>query len=427
MTTSKKNMVIFLLGKLVSLFGTHIYSFAMGLYILKITGSAMNFGISILLGTVPRLILGPIGGVISDKFDRKKIVLLTDFFSGIVMFLAFGLSLIFGLSIWIIYGSTLLLASLNTLFSTSFDAAMPNLVADESLKKINSYNQAINSLSGIIGPLLGGFVYALISPELFILANGISFILSTFSESLIDFYWKVEKRIVKTSLKETRFIKDIKEGFSYIKKTNNLLILIEGALVINFLFTAITVAIPHLLVVQFSISERSFGIIESAGALGSLTLSIIIANKVNQFNVKKVVSKLIAMAGIVFLYSIPVLPFSPSILDRIIPIYYGIIYFMFGGIIVLVNIPIIVYIQEIIKDEFRGRVMSLIVTISAAISPLGYLIHGILLDIVPTYIIMIYVGIGLFLISIVMLTRFKNEEKENNIKTIATIEEPASI
>jgi MFS family permease len=405
MNKTKKNTILFLLGKLVSLFGTRIYGFAMGLYILKITGSALNFSISILLSTIPALIFGPIGGVIADRVDRKKMVLLTDFFSGIIMLVAFLLSQVFGLQIWIIYMSTVLLSILNTLFTTAFDSALPNLVDDSSLSKVNSYNQAMNSLTGILGPIVGGIVYALVPPTMFIIFNGVSFILSTFSEYFIDFYWKVEKSVEKIAVKEVDFLANIKEGFAYIKTRKLIMSIMSVAVFINFLFTAIIVAIPHILVVQLNMSDEIYGIIEAVFAIGSLFASIIFANKLGELKPLRMGAFIICLGIINILFGVPLMVTRLLEINNFVAIFYGVLFFIMGCILVLINIPMAVYMQKTTDDEYRGRVMGLSGTLAMAISPLGFLLHGFLLDLIPTYIIMIYAGVGIFLIAIYMMKK----------------------
>ncbi|MCT4598494.1 MAG: MFS transporter [Vallitalea sp.] len=415
MNKTKKNMILFLVGKLVSLFGTRIYGFAMSLYILKVTGSALNFAITILLSTVPSLIFGPIGGVIADKLDRKKMVLLTDFFSGVIMFVAFLLSQIYGLQLFIIYISTIFLSILNTLFSTGFDAALPNLVDDDKLGKINSYNQAINSLSSIIAPILGGVIYALVPATYFILFNGVSFVLSAISESFIEFYWKVDRKVQKINIKEVNFFDDIKNGFNYIKKKSDLMIVLEACLFINFLFTALAVSIPHLLVVQFAVSDKAYGGIEAAFGVGSLLMSILFANKLGKFKPIKTGIYLMILASSFILCSIPLIFILLATIPNFVPIYYGVVNFIIGSIIILINIPLVVYIQETSDDEYRGRVMALVTTIASAITPLGFLLHGLILDFIPTWIIIIYAGAGVCLISLRMIIKFNHTEvKDHN-------------
>jgi len=395
---SNKNMVLFLLGKLVSLLGTRIYGFAMSLYILKTTGSALNFSISILVYTVPALFFTPIGGVIADRFDRKRIVLMTDFLSGVVMFAALGLSQIYGLQIWIIYLASVFLSIFNSLFATSFDAALPNLVDDGNLGKVNSYNQAINSVSQIVAPVIGGAVYALIPPTLFILFNGISFILSTFSEAFIDFYWKVEKKAKNIVVKEMRFIEDIKEGLAYLKTKTTIMIVIQAALVLNFIFTVINVAIPHILVVQYPISNKAFGIVEATFSIGALVVSLCFAKKLGKFKSNRLAFLTVGLGVLACLFAVPLIFTELMTIPYFEATYYGVLFFIMGCLIVIINIPFMTYIQETSEDKYRGRVMSLITTIASAISPLGFLIHGLLLDFVPTYIIIIYAGVSLILI-----------------------------
>ncbi len=404
-------MVLFLLGKLVSLLGTRIYGFAMSLYILKTTGSSLNFAISILVYTVPALFFTPIGGVIADRFDRKRTVLITDFLSGVVMFVTLGLSQIYGLQIWIIYMASVFLSIFNSLFASSFDAALPNLVDDGNLGKVNSYNQAINSVSQIVAPVIGGAVFALISPTFFILFNGISFILSTFSEAFIDFYWKVEKKAKNIVVKELNFIEDIKEGLTYLKTKTTIMIVIQAALVLNFVFTVINVAIPYILVVQYPISDKAFGIVEAAFSVGALAISLCYAKRLGKFKPSRLAFLTVGLGVLSGLFAVPLIFTELMTIPYFEAIYYGVLFFIMGCLIVIINIPFFTYIQESTEDQYRGRVMSLITTIASAITPLGFLIHGLLLDFVPTYIIIIYAGSVLVLIGIYFGWKFSHLTK----------------
>ncbi|MGB9977422.1 hypothetical protein [Thermovenabulum sp.] len=60
------------LGKSISLLGSYLYNFAISLYVLKMTGSGLSFSLSLVAGTLPRVIFGPFSGVLCDNFSRKK-------------------------------------------------------------------------------------------------------------------------------------------------------------------------------------------------------------------------------------------------------------------------------------------------------------------------------------------------------------------
>ena len=66
------NFILFSLGKFVSIFGASIYSFAMGLHVLEITGSGLSFAMTLIVSIIPMLIINPFAGVVADKFDKKR-------------------------------------------------------------------------------------------------------------------------------------------------------------------------------------------------------------------------------------------------------------------------------------------------------------------------------------------------------------------
>ena len=100
--------------KTVSIFGSSIYSFALGLYVLQITGSALNFAITLILGTIPMIVMNPFAGVIADKVDKKKLVVCMDVISGCLLITVYILSSYYGLNLFIIYTTTFLM----TVFTT---------------------------------------------------------------------------------------------------------------------------------------------------------------------------------------------------------------------------------------------------------------------------------------------------------------------
>ncbi len=80
-----KNLFLYSTGKTISIFGTAIYNFALGLYVLKQTGSALSFAVTLILGIIPMVIINPFAGVIADKVNKKTLVVLMDFLSGILL------------------------------------------------------------------------------------------------------------------------------------------------------------------------------------------------------------------------------------------------------------------------------------------------------------------------------------------------------
>jgi len=182
-----RNICLYAIAKTVSIFGSSIYSFALGLYVLQITGSALNFAITLILGTIPMIVMNPFAGVIADKVDKKKLVVCMDVISGCLLITAYILSSYYGLNLFIIYTTTFLMTVFTTFFGIGLEAAKPNIVSKERLMSLNSISKIIDSISLILGPMLGGIVFAVFDMKTFIIINGISFILSAISILFINF------------------------------------------------------------------------------------------------------------------------------------------------------------------------------------------------------------------------------------------------
>ena len=114
------NLVLFSLGKFVSVFGTSVYTFAIGLYVLKITGSGLSFAATLGFGLVATIIFNPIAGVMADRFDKKRIVVAMDLLNGFLFITVYFISLIYDLNLITIYLSTFLTTVFTTILGISF-------------------------------------------------------------------------------------------------------------------------------------------------------------------------------------------------------------------------------------------------------------------------------------------------------------------
>lgn len=107
------------------------------------------------------------------------------------------------LSIIGIYVVTFIMTTFTTIFNVSIEAAKPHLVSKDKLMSINSISKILDSSSSIIGPMVGGLVFAFIDIKLFIIINGLSFIVSAILEIFINFrfnFTEMKKTIKKSIL-----------------------------------------------------------------------------------------------------------------------------------------------------------------------------------------------------------------------------------
>lgn len=413
----KNNIILYMAGKVVSLLGTNIYTFAISLYILKTTGSGTSFALSILLGMVPRIILSPIAGSLADRRDRKKMIVGLDALSGFIVLGLALISSIYGFRLIFIYTTTLLLSIVNTFFDVSIGAAIPNLVSDKNLVKINSYTQASTSLSAIMGPVLGGLIYGLVPMNIFLIVNGVSFLISSLSECFINFKYNMRNNEEEIGVDITKnepiqiqdkgfkaLIKDVKEGLLFIKEMKGIYTLMKFALLFNFLINStLAVIMPFIINDTLKMSSTQFGIIEGSFSVGVLISSIVIGKLPEKDkNFKTLIIGTSMMGLMVAFIGIPSIGALQSLNTNIHFIYFILVMIVFSIFMIIVNIPINVNIQRMTPDKMMGRVMGTMNTLASGVTPLGVIIAGLLLDVLPPYIIPITSGTLIIIAALVM-------------------------
>ncbi|EJP98470.1 MFS transporter [Bacillus cereus] len=390
-----RNICLYVIGKTVSIFGSSIYSFALGLYVLQITGSALNFAITLILGTIPMIVMNPFAGVIADKVDKKKLVICMDLLNGGLLIAVYIVSSNYGLNLFIIYATTFLMSVFTTFFGIGLEAAKPNIVSKGRLMSTNSISKIIDSVSLILGPMLGGIVFAVLDIKTFIIINGISFILSGISILFIHFKLFEYNINDGCSKREINFIKDIKEGFSYLIDKESLKNTFSILTSLNFfLGFAVTVPLPYIINTVLNLSSKQFGMIQGTFPVGMIIGAILVKKITNRFSYSYLLKKLSSMLAVFMIISgIPVLFKSFEVNDFVYVITYCVVMFFLGLIIALIDIPLIYFTQKEIPDEYRGRVLSIGLSIGKMMQPIALALSGLLLNYIPAYTLPITGGI----------------------------------
>ncbi|MGH1296489.1 MFS transporter [Bacillus pretiosus] len=406
-----RNICLYSIAKIVSIFGSSMYSFALGLYVLQITGSALNFAITLILGTIPMIVMNPFAGVIADKVDKKKLVVCMDLLSGCLLIAVYILSSHYGLNLFIIYTTTFLMTVFTTFFGIGLEAAKPNIVSKERLMSINSISKIIDSVSLILGPMLGGIVFSVFDIKTFIIINGISFILSGIALLFIQFKlfeYNINEEISKRGV---NFIKDIKEGLSYLLEKESLKNTFHILISFNFfLGFAVTVPLPYIINTVLNLGSKQFGIIQGTFPLGMILGAIVVKKITDRFSYSYLLKKLSSMLSVIMILSgIPVLFKSFEVNDFVFVITYCVVMIFLGFIIALIDIPLIYFMQNEIPDEYRGRVLSIGLSIGKMMLPIAMALSGLLLNYIPAYIIPIVGGILYLIVIKVSSNRFTLE------------------
>lgn len=402
-----KNVILFYLGSLISIFGTAIYTFAISLYTLKMTGSSISFSTTLILSILPIIILNPIVGVIADKFNKKKLVVTANLLNGIFLFIIYLISNWKGLNIGIIYLSTFIITSINIIFDVSIDSAIPNIVSKEKIVNINAGNRIIDSISSVLGPVFGGIAFAIFNIELFILINSISFLVSAILDTLIDFKYNTDSELEERydesiNIGKLNYFKEIAEGFKFLISKRYIIEILAIFIIFNFFMSfSVTIPMPIILNNILEIPAKSFGLIQGAIPVGMIIGAFMVKKIIAQYKLNSIFSVTgIIMSVNIILLSIPLFINNANNMN-IYVIYYLVIMIFMGICISLVDIPFSYTLQTNIEEEFRARSLSLTISIVKVVVPISYLISGVLLQSIEAYIVIFFGGITVLIVSII--------------------------
>jgi MFS family permease len=160
---------------LISTTGDWIYRFAVPTLILRVTGSALATAFAYVLEFIPYLIVGLIAGVVADRWDRRRILVICDTAStGITLVIA-GVAALHHFPVAVLYGCALLLACVRPVYFPAFQGLLVDTVPERNRAGVNAWAQTVNSVLNMIGPVAGTAIVAAAGVSLASLINALSF------------------------------------------------------------------------------------------------------------------------------------------------------------------------------------------------------------------------------------------------------------
>jgi MFS family permease len=157
-----RSFLIVWAGQFVSLLGSSLTDFALGVWIFRETGMATPFAITALCSLLPSLLLAPVGGSFADRHDRKRIILIADTANALVTLLAFALVFSGNLQVWMVFALATAGSITRAFQGPAFSASVPMLVPKEKLVSANGLRQLSGSISHLLAPLVAGLLYGFI-------------------------------------------------------------------------------------------------------------------------------------------------------------------------------------------------------------------------------------------------------------------------
>ncbi len=268
-----RTFLIVWFGQLISLIGSQLTSFALGVWVYQNTDSITQFALISFFAMLPGLIIGPVAGALVDRYDRRRTMIVSDTVASLST-LGIALSVITGeLQIWHIYLATTI-SSVSSAFQwTSYNASTILLVPKKHLIRASGMTQLSDALARLISPICGGFLVIFIQLQGVILLDLCTFVCALITILIVEF--PKPKTTIAGKLSKGSLIKESIYGWNYIKVRPGLMGLLMFFTINNFAVCTAEVLFTPL-VLSFS-AANILGLVLSIAGSGMLISSIIIS------------------------------------------------------------------------------------------------------------------------------------------------------
>lgn len=374
-----RDFILVVIGQIISLLGNAVLRFALPLHLLHITNSPAVFGGIVALSFLPMFLMSPLGGAAADRLNKKNIMACLDFFTA-AMLLVFllvydSVSLVAAILVVMIF-----LYGISGFYQPSVQASIPVLVEKEKMVSANAVINLVSSLSGLLGPVLGGICYSVGGLFPILVFSVLCFFCSAVMELFIHMpvsSQKTEKGILGTVLG------DLKESVCFIGKEQKFIGKLTVVLAFfNLVLSALQIIGTPVLVTQVLVfhsadPDRLLGYTEGALALGGIAGGILSAVFGEKFSIAK--SWKFLMGACLLLLPTAV-ALKSGISGELQYLVLTASCFLIMVLSSMFTVGLMAHIQQITPETLVGKVIAWIYAICTCSQPVGQAMYGVLFE-----------------------------------------------
>jgi DHA3 family macrolide efflux protein-like MFS transporter len=378
-------------GQAFSLLGSALVGFALIWWMTLTTGSATVLATAAMFEFLPRVFIGPLAGTLVDRWNRRLVLLVADSITALATAVLIYLVWAGTVQIWHIYLLMLVRSTAGSFHMPAMLASTSLMVPEEQLTRFQGLNQGLQGVINIAAPLLGALLI-----EFLPLHSVLAVDLGTAALAILPLIFiSIPQPKVDPSQAEvkTTVWKDMRLGFRYVWGWAGLRNIIFLAVVINMISVPAITLMPLLVKDEFSGGALQIASMQSALAVGFLVGGLLLSVW-GGFR-RKILTANLAMFGTAI--GLLLVGVSPNVAFQLA--LGGI--FIVGAMNVLMNGPAFALLQTVVEADIQGRVMSLVFSLTSAMTPISLLIAGPVAERIgvnPLFIFasLVFVGSGIF-------------------------------
>jgi MFS family permease len=258
-------------GQMISLIGSGLTSFGLGVWVYERTGSATEFALIAVAAVLPSILISPLAGAIVDRYDRRKVMILSDLCAGLSTVIVALLLFSGNLQIWHIYLTSIINSTASAFQNPAYAASISQLVPKQHYGRAAGLTTTAQAASLIIAPGLAGVLISSIGLAGIIAIDFVTFLFAVSTLMLVRF--PAYKAPAKADQKKTSIWQEARDGWRYLLARRGLLGLMLFFAFINFTLSLVSQLMTPM-VLSFSLPE-GLGLIVSSGGIGMLIGSVV--------------------------------------------------------------------------------------------------------------------------------------------------------
>ena len=357
-----RNFRLYFAGQAVSLVGTWMQVVAQSWLVLQLTGSGALLGLVAAAQFLPVLLLGPYGGLVADRVDKRRLLLATQTALGLLAFLLGLLTVTHVVRLWMVFVIALALGTVNSVDQPARQTFVPEMVGRDQVQNAVSLNSVLTNASRAVGPAIAGVLIATAGVGVCFLANALSFV-----AVLVALAW-IQPAALHPAPPAGRARGQLRQGLRYVGRTPGLLVPLLMMALVGTLAYEFQVALPLLARVSLHGGAGTYAFLTAAMGAGAVAGGLVIAGLART----GLLMFTAAAAGFgAAILAAALTPSLPSELAALAVVGFFSTAFMATGNTTL---------QLTADPRFRGRVMALWSVTFTGSTPVGGPIVGVIAD-----------------------------------------------
>jgi MFS family permease len=388
-----RNYRLFFSGQIISLTGTWMQFMAMSWLVYRLTNSAFALGVIGFSSQITIFFVTPFAGVWADRWNRRRIIIITQILAMIQAFVLAFLVLTNIATVWHIIALSVFLGLVNSFDMPVRQAFTVEMIENkEDLGNAIAINSMMFNIARFLGPTIAGLVVAVFGEGLCFLFNGLSYIAVIIALLLM----KITPPV--TANQTNRFWESMKEGFVYTFGFAPMRFILILMALVSLVVMPYAVLLPVFAKDVLHGDSQTLGFLMGAAGLGALAGALYLAAKKGMRGLDKTIALATMMVGVgIILLS----------LSRTIWVSLLLMLFIGFGIMVYMACSNTV-LQTIVDDDKRGRVMGFFVMAFIGLAPFGSLLAGGLASQIGTPNTLFFSGIACLLAALVFIRKWKS-------------------